>query len=249
MEGYVSRGLYGRLVQEVGVQIATGELAPGQRVDVENLQTRHNVSRTVARDAVRVLTTKGMVDARPKRGTFVLEREHWSLLDPDVISWIYGGTPDTGFLETLNEVRQIIEPAGARLAATRHSAANVAAMRGALADLAAAGSDVEAAAAADVRFHHALAVAAGNEILQHLGTVIEAGLRARDMLVLAGNPDADIPFHSAVVDAIEAGDADGAAAAMRTLLDRALELDRPGKRARKPPKRTTRTRGASLKIK
>jgi DNA-binding FadR family transcriptional regulator len=221
MSGYVSRGLHGRLVQELGSTIASGQIAPGERVDVEALEGQHGVSRTVVREAIRVLATKGLVDARPKRGTFVLERQHWNVLDPDVLRWLYSAAPDMRFLESLNEVRQIIEPAGARLAAMRRTDADVVDMRAALDEMAAE-FDLEKSVAADIRFHHALTTATHNEMLQQLGTILEAGLRARDLLIMAEDLDADVPTHAAVLDAIEAGDPDRAESAMHVLLERSI---------------------------
>lgn len=216
-----SRGLYGRLVQQLGAEIGSGQIAPGERLDVERLEREHGVSRTVVREAVRVLATKGLVDARPKRGTYVLGVDRWNMLDPDVISWRYGTRKNAGFLASLNEVREIVEPAGARLAASRRTEQDLTELRAALTEMVDVTADVERAVAADVRFHHALIAAAHNEILVHLAVVMEAGLRARDLLVLETEWDMDLPDHAAVVDAVEAGNADEAETAMRKLLARA----------------------------
>ncbi len=221
MASYVSRGLYGRLVQELGAEIVTGRVAPGERLDVEELERRHGVSRTVVREAIRVLTTKGLVDARPKRGTYVLEAEQWNMLDPEVIGWRYSGRPDKQFLQSLDEVRQVLEPAGARLAAERRTDQDLVELHAALAAMAAARDDIESAVAADLHFHRMVFVATHNEMLQHLEILLLAGLRARDLLAMAASLEIDLPGHTAVVAAIEAGNAKRAEAAMHKLLDKA----------------------------
>lgn len=225
MASSVVRGLHAQLVDEVGAAIAGGEIQPGERLDVEGLEKVHGVSRTVVREAVRVLATKGMVDARPRRGTFVLERELWNMLDTDVLHWVYGGQPETQFLASLDEVRHIVEPAGARLAATRRTDEDLVAMRQALQAMHDADTDVDAAVTADVHFHRTLAAAAHNDMLGHLEALLLVGLRTRDVLTMRVRFDSDLPSHTAVVDAIEAQDPDAAEAAMHRLLQRAAQLD------------------------
>jgi DNA-binding FadR family transcriptional regulator len=221
MGGFEARGLHGKLVQELGLAIAGGHMAEGERLDVDALRARYDVSLTVVRDALRVLATKGLIDARPRRGTCVRGREHWSVLDTDVIGWMYSDRPDERFLRNLEEARRAIEPACARLAATRRTAEDLTHLRIALAQMA-DGDDIETSIGGDVCFHHAVANATHNEIFQHLASIIDAGLRARDRHLLSTDPAPTmlIAAHTAVADAIEAGDPDAAERAMLTLLAR-----------------------------
>src|SRR6266540_4590215 len=129
---YRGRGLHGEVVEELGSRIVGGRLAEGQTLDVPDLEAELDVSRTVLREALRVLKAKGLVDARQKRGTFVQPRTEWRLLDPDVVRWQFAGRDDSRFLDDLAEVRGIIEPASARLAALRRDDADIAAMAKAL---------------------------------------------------------------------------------------------------------------------
>jgi DNA-binding FadR family transcriptional regulator len=216
-----SRGLYGRLVQELGTSIVAGTIAPGERLDVEGLELRHGVSRTVVREAIRVLATKGLVDARPRRGTYVLEPHEWNMLDPDIIGWRYDPRPDAAFLQSLEEVRQIIEPAAARLAAKRRTKEDVQALRRALDDMAGAADDIDAAVAADLAFHRSLFAATHNEMLAQIESLLLAGLRARDTMAMEARFDADIPSHAAVLKAISKRSGGAAETAMRRLLDHA----------------------------
>src|SRR6266545_2268237 len=84
MQQYVARGVHGQTVEVLAQRILNGQLAEGATLDIAALQSEFDVSLTVLREALRVLAAKGMVDARPKRGTFVRPRAHWSLLDGDV---------------------------------------------------------------------------------------------------------------------------------------------------------------------
>lgn len=219
------RGLHGRIVDDLGRRIVQGELEPGATVDLDALGGSLDVSRTVVREAVKVLETKGLLEARPKRGTVVRPRAAWNLLDPDVVGWCFTNGPDPRFLAALNEIRQVIEPAAARLAAERATAQDVAALREALAALRADHGDVDASTEDDVALHRAILAASGNELLARVGALIEAGLRGRDRLAFAHDWDtAYLDRHAEVVEAIAAGDAPRAEAAMgRLVLDAAQD--------------------------
>ena len=88
MKAAEGKGLHGRVIQDLGQAILSGEFAPGSTLPgQEECCARLGVSRTVLREALRVLAAKGLVDARPKAGTFVLPRENWNFLDPDILEW------------------------------------------------------------------------------------------------------------------------------------------------------------------
>ena len=227
------RGLHGQTVETLGTRIVLGHYAPGTSLPPEEIEQEFGISKTVLREALRVLAAKGLVDSRQKRGTVVRPRAHWKLLDADLLRW-QGGEPDAAFLENLAEVRGIVEPAGARLAASRRTDDDLAALRAALQTMGEAGSDARAVVEADLAFHRALLDSAHNELLSRMEVVIEAGLRARDQLVHQGEhwPDS-VPAHRAVLDAIEAGDGTAAAAAVEALLEQASVDIRQVKRRRR----------------
>ncbi len=223
---YSRRGLHGDVVDTLGRRIVQGELAPGEVIDVDALEKQFDVSRTVLREVIRVLGAKGLVDARPKHGTFVRERRHWRLLDPDVLGWQSLTAVDVRLLMDLEEVRRIVEPQAARLAAARRGQDHVAAMHEALQALSKTTS-IEGASTtgyvdADVAFHHAILAATGNEILLQLTTALEHALRLRDALVYSsmGHPDhaRAIGAHRMVLEAIELGEPERAEAETRELL-------------------------------
>lgn len=237
MAGYAERGLHGQIVHVLGERIVTGQFAPGEVMDLTVLEVELDVSRTVLRESLKVLAAKGLVDARQKRGTFVRPRGEWNMLDADVIHWRSSDVSDQSLLDDLDEVRAIMEPAGARLAAQRRTDADLEALEAALTAMAEAyrtgGHGAEASAgnaeharadivAADLAFHRALLSATHNELLQRMEMVIESDLAARDRLV-HGAPSAQdpVPSHRGVLDAVRDQDPARAEQAMNDLLAQA----------------------------
>lgn len=225
MAVYPGRGAHGQVVEHLGRKIVTGGFAEGETIDPVALEEQLDVSRTVVREALRVLAAKGLVGARQKRGTFVRPRAEWHLLDGDILRWQFEGRTDPAFFHNLHEVRSIVEPAGARLAAERRTDEDIAALEAALQAMAEAGDDPAAAVQADLSFHRALLTAAHNELLSRMEAVVEAGLMVRDRLVHgAGVPVADpLPSHRTVFNAIRRGNPVRAERAMRALLAQASE--------------------------
>lgn len=223
MNGYAGRGLSGQIVNELGARIVAGRLGPS--IDLEALSGELDISRTVLREALKVLAAKGLVDARQKRGTFVRPRDDWQLLDADVLRWQFSCHPTADLLSQLAEVRSIVEPAGARLAARRGNDADLAELSEALDAMAECGAAGAAAVEADLRFHRALLAASHNELLVRMEAMIEVGLAARDALVHTEHGEAvadPLPAHRAVFEAIRDGDPDAAEQAMRDLLEQAV---------------------------
>jgi DNA-binding FadR family transcriptional regulator len=224
MQQNATRGVHGQTVEVLAHRILNGQLSEGATLDLIALQAEFDVSLTVLREALRVLAAKGMVDARPKRGTFVRPRSAWSLLDGDVLRWQFARQNRPGLFDDLHELRSIVEPGAASLAAARATDEDLAALDAALADMASAGTDAAAAVSADLAFHRALLAATHNELVQRMEVLIETGLAERDRMVHgnAGTTD-PVPSHRAVVDAIRDHDPVQAARAMGRLLDQAIE--------------------------
>jgi DNA-binding FadR family transcriptional regulator len=204
MNTYARRGIHGHVVNELGLSITRGLLKTGTVIDPNELVRSFGVSRTVIREALKVLATKGLVDARPKRGTFITERSQWQLLDGDVIRWRSGKEPDPLLLVELGEVRLAIEPLAARMAATRRTDEHLEAMAAALSLMAdARPENRDAIVSADVSFHSALLRAAGNELLERFEVLLEPALEARDALAHSHSDDvAFFGLHQLVFEAI-----------------------------------------------
>ncbi len=222
-------GLHARVVNAIGRRIVRGELTPGEILPEQGELSRQlGVSRTVVREATKVLATMGLVESRSKRGTVVLPRSGWRLLDPDVLAWLTEAGPDPDFLRDVFEVRRIIEPAAARLAAARASAEELAEIEAALQEMTAAG-DGPAYLAADVRYHEILVAAAHNDHLVQLvaafGPAFQAGLRAatRNVRPWPDFHESGLAHHREVLDAVTAHDEERAARAMEYLVDQSLD--------------------------
>src|SRR5579875_3369367 len=165
------RGLHGQTVEALGARIVQGRYAPGSPLQPDEIEREFGISKTVLREAMRVLAAKGLVDPRQRRGTVVRPRSSWLLLDADLLRW-QSYESDAGFLANLAEVRSIVEPAGARLAAQRRTDADLAALKAALTAMAQARTNADAVIEADLAFHGLLLDAAHNELLSRMEVVI-----------------------------------------------------------------------------
>jgi DNA-binding FadR family transcriptional regulator len=245
---YPRRGLHGEVVHQVGLGILRGELEPGDPLPEDGLVAEPGVSRTVLREAIKVLAAKGLLESRPKTGTRVRPRSDWNLLDPDVLAWQLEAGPTREFLEDALELRRMIEPGAARLAAERATDGEIAALEDAFAAMSEA-RDLDDWLEPDVLFHSILVRAARNELLERLSPMVSAMLRT--LFLVSSRPprtfNRALPMHEAVIDAIRAHDPDLAEAATLRLLEDTVKntkraLRESGKRNGKP-----RSRGAAIR--
>ncbi|MDR3098612.1 MAG: FadR family transcriptional regulator, partial [Paraburkholderia sp.] len=203
------KSMHGRIVQELGMQIVGGKLAPGQRLPAEpTLCEIYGVSRPVLREATRVLVAKGLVVSKPRVGSVVRPREQWHMLDPDVLYWTVNSIPEGEFFRSLLTVRQIIEPAAAALAAISASDED-------RARIAAAYARMEQAKAAtdllepDLEFHRAIMAATHNDMLAYIGNMLSLAL-SESIKLTSRHPNThalSLPRHKAILTAIENRDA------------------------------------------
>lgn len=220
------RRLRGAVVHYLGTAILSGRIAPGERLtgEVANAEAL-NVSRSAYREAVKVLTAKGLIESKPKAGTRVLPRDRWNLLDPTVLAWALESEPNPDFVRDLFELRVILEPAAAALAARRRTRDDVKAMRNALSRMRRHTLSTEAGRNADRDFHDSIMRAAHNEVMATLSASICAAVSWTTVFkqrqkALPRDPVAD---HVRVFDAIAAGDSTEAHQAMTLLIKQALE--------------------------
>jgi len=173
----------------------------------------------VLREALRTLTSKGLIESRPRVGTRVRPREAWNLLDVDVLDWYSRVAEPMAFALKLQEMREMIEPYAAGLAAASHTGQTFAALDAAHTAMVAA-RNVDEWVRADLRFHLSVLTACSNELLIPLGTLIERTLEAQLRLNAkrAEVYNASLAEHTAVFEAIRARDAAGAQQAMAGLL-------------------------------
>ena len=218
--------LHDLLAQKLAIEITSGRRQPGDVLPTElDMSISLGISRTAVREAMRILNAKGLIEPRPKRGTCVTEKSAWNLLDPDVIAWMFSEEPDDRLVRNLFELRLIIEPAAAALAAQRRSVIHLAQMHRALDVMDRETLLTEAGQQADKDFHATLLSAADNDQLTSLNASIGASvaLSTRYKIehdVLGLNP---VAAHRAVYEAIEHGDAAEARWCMESLIRQAMK--------------------------
>ena len=198
------RSLHHQVIQELGRLIVSGELGVGASLPREEiLAERMSVSRTALREAMKVLSAKGLIESRQKTGTRVREEIHWNQLDADVLAWRCASMPTDSFVDKLVEMREIIEPAAAVNAARRRTDEQLATIESAYEAMAAA-EDLDAWTTADLAFHEAVLQATNNELLTSLFSVIETALGT--YFVLSARNSANfknaLPQHFKVFEAI-----------------------------------------------
>jgi DNA-binding FadR family transcriptional regulator len=220
MKATDARSLHGHVVRELGRRIVTGELRPGEVLPREDvLAESMDVSRTALREALKVLSAKGLIEARPKIGTRVRKTELWNQLDADVLSWRCASMPTDDFIEKLVEMREIIEPAAAAAAARKRTAAQLAAIDSAFHQMEASRNSDEWAVA-DLSFHDAVLQATGNELMVSLFSVVESALGMFFVLSAqtAGDFRYSLPHHQKVLDAIRRQQPEVARKAMQNMI-------------------------------
>lgn len=217
--------IHGSIARDLGMRIVSGQYQSGDVLlgEIEASEQLH-VSRTAYREAVRILAAKGLVHSRPKAGTQVSSPADWHLLDPDVLSWIFESEPDESLLADLFELRKIVEPEAASLAASRRTQAQLDSMQDALKLMAKYSLTTEAGRVADHEFHSTLLRASGNAFLSSLTSGIAAAITWTTVFKqrkdrLSHDP---MPEHQRVYDAIAAADPEAAHQAMLKLLDLAF---------------------------
>lgn len=208
--------MHGDITSTLGTRIAAGDVPPGSVVTLAQLERDHDASRTVVREAVRVLESIGMVRSRRRVGITVQPREEWEANSPQVIAWNLQGPFRQQQLEALMELRVAVEPTAAMLAASRATHAQRAELRR-LADRLRKLSDAGRGASddfllADVEFHSLLLSASGNPQLRALCAPVREVLMGRSRLGMTPETPAKgtVEEHGAVADAIARGDGDEA---------------------------------------
>jgi DNA-binding FadR family transcriptional regulator len=224
--GVNRRRLHGSVAHEIAIQIIGGSLQPGEVLPNEDdLSAALMVSRTAYREGIRTLVAKGLVSARPKVGTSVNERSEWNILDGDVLAWYFEVAPDPDFIRSLFELRRIVEPAAAALAAQRYTPEAAEAMSAALVAMQVDHESTQSSLEADLAFHLAILTATDNEALLALFNVIEATIRWSVRLKMTAYPtiyETTVPSHAVILDAILARDEQASSKAMRLVIDEAL---------------------------
>jgi len=219
--GYRLRGLQGKLIDLIGSAIVNGEYKAGEYLPVDQeLCKRFKASRPTIREVIRVLEAKGLVQMRQKVGTSINKSSSWNIIDANVLAWLRPGSLTDELLRDLIEMRQLIEPAAAKLAAGRASLPEIKTIQDALTAMRTASKDMVSYAQADVNFHMAIFAASHNALFASLSHVVADLLRlsfemSQETLNDSDNTvQQDIAEHTDVMDAIARGDGTAAENAM-----------------------------------
>lgn len=225
VRGELGRNLTYGLLELLGRAIVVGEYRDKPFPNEADIVKRHGVSRSVTREAVKMLAAKGLLGARPKQGTFLRPEEAWNLFDTDVLRWLLERRSSLTLLRRFSELRIAVEPAAAALAANSATAEQCDAITAGLERMRAADLGDDDTLEADIAFHVAVLRASNNPFFSQFRDVVSTALRTSIRFTnrLAGR-SASIADHAAVHDAILARDAVAAHAAMETLIQKVLEL-------------------------
>ena len=217
------------LVETLGQSIVSGDYGADRKFPTEaELSQIYGASHSITREAVKMLTAKGLLRARPRQGTAVEPESQWNLFDPDVLRWHLDRKFSLKLLLHFTEMRLAVEPTAAALAARNADDAGIGEIRQGLERMKKA-ERVEDTVSADVAFHVAILKATGNPFYRRLDEMVNTALRIsiRFTNMVKGH-EADLGAHEAVLDAIAARDPDKAFAVMRSVIADVIELIREG---------------------
>jgi DNA-binding FadR family transcriptional regulator len=236
----LSSNIHDFLANELGTEIVAGIHPAGTLLPNESeLRARFGVSRTALREAFRVLTAKGLIVSRTRVGTRVRAKADWNMLDPDVLAWHLQAAPTEEFVSDLFQLRQMVEPQAAALAAQSGNEATLRRIETAYADMDRHKDGSGELIDADLRFHQAILEATGNYFIAALGGLIHAALIGSFQLGWrsAGFMQHDrLLQHGAVLQAIRDRDPERAHAEMAALLRDSIDDVRNALRLNEAPK-------------
>ena len=212
------RNLTFGLLDALGRAIVTGEYDDARFPTEAELAVEHGVSRSVTREAVKMLTAKGLLTARPRKGTTVQPSSSWNLFDTDVLRWLLERKFSLDLLRHFTELRIAIEPAAAALAARNADAADIEAVKAGYRRMEDAAIGEDDHLDSDIDFHIAVLEASGNPFYRQFRDVVATALQKSISFTNRNGGRASLPAHAAVLKAIEARNAKGAEAAMTRII-------------------------------
>jgi DNA-binding FadR family transcriptional regulator len=219
------RSVHAWVAYELGTRIVSGVYAPGEYIPNEAaIGQELSVSRTALREAFKILSAKGLLESRPKLGTRVRPRECWNMFDSDVLKWSFESEPSAEFLHSLFEVREVIEPSAAALAAKRATEEQVVVIEKAYQAMEEAEIGSEDVILADINFHMSILRATNNEFMISLGVSIKTALM--ELFRISSSQESEyvgsLPGHKAVYQGIRDRDPERARFEMKSLLSKSV---------------------------
>jgi len=224
---HAGRNLTQQLVHTLGAAIVQGDYPVGGGLPSEaELCEEHQISRSATREAVKMLTAKGLLASRPRQGIRVQSKTNWNMFDPDVLEWVLKGTLTLNLLKEFLQLRLAIEPEASALAAENQNLELISRISLALKRMKAADAGLDDSLEADIEFHMSILMASDNPFYQQLRNFIDTALRVSIRFTnrIKGVQTADYSAHKDVYEAIVQGDTEAARSASRHLQSEALEL-------------------------
>ncbi len=216
-----------QLAHDIGSAIVQGKYSQENGLPSEAEICEHfNVSRSATREAVKMLTAKGMLTSRPRQGIRILPQSNWNMFDTDVLKWILAGKTSLKMLSEFLQLRLAIESEAAALAATNGNEAQIRLVEDALSRMKNAEAGLDDALEADIAFHTSLLLASGNPFFIQLRSFIETALRVSIRFTnhIKGVSAASYDDHRAIYEAIAKKRPKLAHATSRSIQTEALTL-------------------------
>lgn len=220
-------GLHARVLDQLGTAICGGEMEAGDVLYIDELVERYAVSRSVVREALRVLSSMGMVESRRRVGTIIRPSLHWNVYDPQVIRWRLASSGRVDQLRTLTELRTAVEPQAALLAAGRATNDEASNLVGLAAKMWAAGKgdDEDEFLRLDIEFHRLVLASSGNEMFLKLNDLVAEVLTGRHHYGLMPHQPHEVALqmHADVANAIQRRDGEAARTGMLRIMEQAFD--------------------------
>ncbi len=206
------RNLTQQLVHELGKAILQGKYTDNKLPSETDIAKEYDISRTATREAIKMLTAKGLISSRPRKGINIQEIKHWNLFDSDVLRWVLLGQPDLYMLRHFLDVRLAIEPAAASLAAKYASDDEIIAIETSLSKLKFEGSGYDDTHQADIDFHQSILFASNNPFFIQLQTFVETALKVNLHFTKRADAVSEKEYqeHVDIFNCIKTGDEQGA---------------------------------------
>ncbi|MBB6522571.1 FadR/GntR family transcriptional regulator [Pseudoteredinibacter isoporae] len=220
-----NRNLTQQMVYDLGKSIVSGQYGVGDGLPSEaELCENFGVSRSATREAVKMLTAKGLLSSRPRQGIRVMPEAQWNMFDRDVLDWILSSKPSLQLLREFTQMRLAIEPEAAALVADLGQEAPL--ISAALERMEDAEAGLDDALESDIDFHISVLLSSRNRFLMQFKPFVETALRVsiRYTNQIKGVSIADISAHRKIYQAIKSGDANLARRRTRAIINEVLEL-------------------------
>ncbi|GGW61239.1 FadR/GntR family transcriptional regulator [Alishewanella tabrizica] len=227
MKNAPRQNLTHQLTNDLGLAIVQGTYPVGTGLPSEaELCVEYDVSRSSTREAVKMLSAKGLISSRPKQGIRVLPESNWNMFDTDVLRWILSSKPSLALLKEFTQVRVALEPQAAALASVTASYKQLEAIEQALGRMIEAEQGLDDPLEADIAFHTSVLAASNNRFFLQLTEFISTALRVsiRYTNRIKGVPGADVQKHADILNTIKSRNPERAKKAVEAILDEALEL-------------------------